>query len=183
MCTICGSSRQFWETIDLLANKRTGPASAFLWPKAEGGGSWPTIRLRNVLEREAKVHLNTKLNITSYGHAAIAISRVHLKCVGFKRDYGVLEKEVDQQASHSAWVAGTVYARGLQEALGHVEARRAQYRAISREWHGFLGFVLDLGLRKRDCPDGGEELWNPLAPPAKRTRPYVMVEMQDEMQD
>jgi hypothetical protein len=42
-----------------------------------------------------------------------------------------------------------VYARGLQEAPGHVEARRRQYRAISREWHGFLGFETYLGPRKR----------------------------------
>jgi hypothetical protein len=55
----------------------------------------------------------------------------------------------NKQASHGSWIAGTVYARGLQEAPGHVEARRRQYRAISREWHGFLGFEAYLGPRKR----------------------------------
>jgi hypothetical protein len=91
-----------------------------------------------------------KLNILSYHHAAIAISRVHLKCGGFKRDYGSTDDAAfNEQASHGSWIAGTVYARGLQEAPGHVEARWRQYRAISREWHGFLGFEAYLGPRKR----------------------------------
>jgi hypothetical protein len=55
----------------------------------------------------------------------------------------------NKQASHGSWVAGTVYARGLQEAPSHVEARWWQYRVISREWHGFLGFETYLGPRKR----------------------------------
>ncbi|KAF9882522.1 hypothetical protein FE257_008177, partial [Aspergillus nanangensis] len=89
---------------------------------------------------EAQTHLQTKLNIISYRHAAIAISRVYLKSSGFKRDYGIEEVGLDKQAGHDSWTAGTVYARGLQEAPGHIEAQRRQYRAISREWHGFLGF-------------------------------------------
>ena len=42
-----------------------------------------------------------------------------------------------------------IYARGLQEAPGHVAARKAEYRAVSREWHNFLGFRVYLGARKR----------------------------------
>ncbi|RJE16429.1 hypothetical protein PHISCL_11234, partial [Aspergillus sclerotialis] len=70
-------------------------------------------------------------------------------CGGFKRDYASDEGLVHEQASHGNWVAGTVYARGLQEAPGQIESRRRQYRAISREWHGFLGFETDLGPKKR----------------------------------
>lgn len=73
------------------------------------------------------------MNISLYRHAAIAISRVHLRCGGFKRDYGVESNFSDEQAGHTSWPAGTTYARGLQEAPGHIEARRTQYRAISRE--------------------------------------------------
>ncbi|CEL11093.1 hypothetical protein ASPCAL14200 [Aspergillus calidoustus] len=68
-----------------------------------------------------------KLNILSYRHAAIAISRVHLKCGGFKRDYSSTDDAAfNEQASHGSWIAGTV-----------------------REWHGFLGFETYLGPRKR----------------------------------
>jgi hypothetical protein len=141
----------FREALERLAWGCHGPASAFLWlaaGKEEGG--WASDRLRKVLQREAEAHLQTKINILSYHHAAIAISRVHLKCGGFKRDYGSTDNAaLNEQASHGSWIAGTVYARGLQEAPGHVEARRRQYRAISREWHGFLGFETYLGPRKR----------------------------------
>jgi hypothetical protein len=137
----------FCQSLQRLARGQRGTASPYLWPAGEG--TWGSERLRKVLQQEAKSHLQTKLNILSYRHAAIAISRVHLKCGGFKRDYGTDDAAFNEQASHGSWIAGTVYARGLQEAPGHVEARRRQYRAISREWHGFLGFETYLGPRKR----------------------------------
>jgi hypothetical protein len=137
----------FCQSLQRLARSQRGTASPYLWPAGEG--TWGSDRLRKVLQQEAKTHLQTKLNILSYRHAAIAISRVHLKCGGFKRDYGTDDAAFNEQASHGSWIAGTVYARGLQEAPGHVEARRRQYRAISREWHGFLGFETYLGPRKR----------------------------------
>ncbi|KAF7184796.1 hypothetical protein CNMCM7691_006404 [Aspergillus felis] len=93
------------------------------------------------------------MNILSYRHAAITISWVHLKCGGFKQDYRADDAAFNKQASHRSWIAGTVYARGLQEAPGYIEARRRQYRAISREWHGFLGFETYLGPRKRPAQD------------------------------
>lgn len=33
-----------------------------------------------------------------------------------------------------------IYARGIEEALGHVASARSEYRQISREWHTYLGF-------------------------------------------
>lgn len=89
------------------------------------------------------------MNIAVYRHVAVAISRQHLKYGGFKRDYGLDQKIADTQATHGSWIAGTVYARGLQEAPGHVAARRAEYRTVSREWHSFLGFRAYLPVRKR----------------------------------
>jgi hypothetical protein len=80
---------------------------------------------------------------------AIAISRVHLKCGGFKRDYGVDEKSTNQQTTHTSWIAGLVYARGLEEAPGAVEARRTEYRLVSREWYDFLGFRTYLSSQRR----------------------------------
>jgi hypothetical protein len=42
------------------------------------------------------------------------ISRVHLKCGGFKQDYGGTDDAAfNKQASHGSWVTGTIYARGL----------------------------------------------------------------------
>ncbi|EAU31660.1 predicted protein [Aspergillus terreus NIH2624] len=161
----------FWQAIQRLTHRSTGPRSSFLWPKATEG-TWDPSRLRTVLQREAAIHLQTKLNVASYRHAAIAISRVHLKCGGFKRDYGTDSAAFDEQASHGTWAAGTVYARGLQEAPGHVEERRRQYRAISREWHQFLGFAVSLGPRKRPAEDPPEG--------ARAKRTYISIEMEKD---
>lgn len=103
----------------------------------------------NILRREGKVSLKVPLNILIYRYIAIAISRQHLPSSGFKRDYGIDKKLADEQATHGTWVAGTVYARGLQDAPGHVKMCSMEYRAISREWHSFLGFRTYLGIRKR----------------------------------
>lgn len=81
------------------------------------------------------------MSIVVWRHLAIAISRKHLACGGFKRDYGMDETAFDNQSCHSSRTAGSVYARGLKEAVGHIEARRASYRKVSQEWHAFLGFL------------------------------------------
>lgn len=104
----------FRQAIEKLAHRREGPPSPFLWPQGEG--TWDSSRLRTILQREAQTHLQTQINILSYRHAAIAISR-------FKRDYGTDDPVFNEQASHSSWTAATVYARRLQEAPGHIEAR------------------------------------------------------------
>ncbi|EAW15379.1 uncharacterized protein NFIA_047040 [Aspergillus fischeri NRRL 181] len=76
----------FCQALQKLVHGQKGPASAFLWPV--GDGSWDSSQLRKVLQHKAQTHLQTKMNILSYQHAAIAISCVHLKCGGFKQDYG-----------------------------------------------------------------------------------------------
>ena len=43
------------------------------------------------------------------------------------------------QTAHPGPCAGQVYARGLEEAPGHVASAKAEYRQISIEWHRFLG--------------------------------------------
>jgi len=55
----------------------------------------------------------------------------------------------DEQAAHPSGLAGSIYARGIKEAPGHIESRRAEYRQISREWHSWLGFALYLRDRAR----------------------------------
>jgi hypothetical protein len=144
----------FWQQLDILVYKRKDPHSTFLWPKQHG--TWDPSRLTKVISREARLYLDTPLGILTYRHLAIAISRQHLSCGGFKRDYGVDKKIADEQATHGSWIAGTIYARGLQEAPGHVKARSSEYRAVSREWHSFLGFRTYLGAQKRLLGEGGE---------------------------
>ena len=139
--------RPFVRNMQVLAFGDKTPPSAFLW--AKGDTSWVSSRLKDILKPEAKRYLKTELNVQIYRHAAIAISRQHLPSGGFKRDYDLVDSQIDGQATHASWTAGTVYARGLEEAPGHVEARKAAYRTISREWHTFLGFSTYLPARKR----------------------------------
>jgi hypothetical protein len=59
----------------------------------------------------------------------------------------------NQQAAHESLFAGAAYTRGYEEAPGHIREKRLQFRKISREWHGFLGFQIGYGARKRDFQD------------------------------
>ena len=85
--------------------------------------------------------IGVPMSIVVWRHLAIAISRKHLACGGFKRDYDMDETTFDNQSCHSTRTAGSIYARGLEEAAGHIEARRESYRKVSQEWHAFLGFL------------------------------------------
>jgi hypothetical protein len=44
-------------------------------------------------------------------------------------------------------LASLVYARGIEEAPGHVALARAEYRQISRAWYSWLRFAFYLGGR------------------------------------
>jgi hypothetical protein len=138
----------FWQHIERLTGSARVANSPFLWPKGRTE-TWESAELSKVLSQEAQTHLQTSLNITIYRHTAIAISRVHLKSGGFKRDYDAEENRADHQACHGTWTAGTIYARGLQEGPGHVEAHMKEYRRLSQDWHEFLGFRRYVGARKR----------------------------------
>jgi hypothetical protein len=96
--------------------------------------------LGEVIRKSFEVELGIAMDVPSYRHLAIAISRKHLPCGGFKRDYGLEDSKFDRQSTHSSWTAGSIDVRGLEEAAGHVEARKAEYLSVSREWHTFLGF-------------------------------------------
>lgn len=56
-----------------------------------------------------------------------------------------------------------IYARGLEEARSAVEARLAEYRRVSREWHDFLGFRTYPSSQRRllSAILNGEELVRP----------------------
>jgi hypothetical protein len=140
----------FCRKLMLLAVGKRDRSSPFLWPKEGSVDPWDSSRLSAVLQRETKQAFGVACTIPIYRHLVIAISRKHLPCGGFKRDYGLEDTKFDRQAAHGSWTAGSIYARGLEEAAGHVEARRAEYRKISQEWHNFLGFLpRSLPPRKR----------------------------------
>jgi hypothetical protein len=152
----------FCRQLKLLALKSKEPVSPYLWAAKEPTEAiaateaqkvvrlrhWDSSRLSKVLQQEFKVHLNTNARIILWRHAAIAISRKHLGGAKFKRDYGSEPAPtwVAEQTGHTAHVAGNVYARGIEEAPGHVASARAEYRSLSRTWHSFLGFRVYLGI-------------------------------------
>ncbi|MCJ1360599.1 MAG: hypothetical protein MMC33_010607 [Icmadophila ericetorum] len=46
----------------------------------------------------------------------------------------------DEQAEHTAHVAGMIYARGIMEMDGVVASKREKFREASESWHRFLRF-------------------------------------------
>jgi hypothetical protein len=46
----------------------------------------------------------------------------------------------DEQAGHTAHIAGLIYARGIIEQARAVADKRQQFQALSSDWHQFLGF-------------------------------------------
>jgi hypothetical protein len=152
--------RPFCNSLELLAFRNKNQPSPFLWATGKGKGleTWDSSRLSRVLRREFQAALGVRMTIPVYRHLAIAISRKHLQNGGFKRDYGLEDTKFDWQATHNPWTAGSIYARGLEEAAGHVEARKAEYRKLSQEWHAFLGFATpSLPPRKRPLGEMGEQ--------------------------
>jgi hypothetical protein len=147
----------FLRELDLLIPGSKPLGSSFLWP--DGEGSWNSQRLSTILKRETINAFKAPMTIPIYRHVAIAISRRHLNGGGFKRDYDIGDRVGDLQTTHTSWTAGRLYARGLEEVPGHVEARRAGFRAVSREWHNFLGFANTLNSRKRS-PEGDPNQFN-----------------------
>ena len=128
------------------------------------------------MRSQGEAYLQTKLNVLTWRHAAIGISRIHLKCGGFRRDYGPDDPIVDEQAAHGSWVAGTVYARGLKEAPGAIEAKRIRFRGISLEWHKLLGFEAPVAPKRRYIHLGNSEEEGP----RKRRREYITIDMSDD---
>ena len=88
--------------------------------------------MSDALKQEFRAQLNTHANIQMWRHAAIAISQRHLKQAKFNKGYEIGKEMTwnDAQACHLADLAGSIYARGIDEAPGHVAPARADYRQI-----------------------------------------------------
>jgi hypothetical protein len=104
--------------------------------------AWAPARLSKVLASEFERLAQAKVNIQTWRHVAIAISRRHLQQAKFKRDFieALSWAWNDEMAAHGTRTAGLIYARGIEEAPGHIAGAKAEYRRICREWHAWLGF-------------------------------------------
>jgi len=159
----------FSRQLELLTNaSTTSTTQPWLWSIGLNTAPWTSSNLSTVLQRQSGKLFRKELNLQTYRQIAIAISRTHLPSGGFKVDYGIEQKVIDAQAAHDSNLAGSIYARGLQQAHGQMEARQAIFRAVSREWHEFLGFCRSFGPRKRRC--GHETSDNRVEPVAKRRK-------------
>jgi RecQ family ATP-dependent DNA helicase len=132
--------------------------SSHMWPADPSGRKWTTERLREVLKRESRVGLGQELTVAAYREIAIGISRRFLRgCTAFKAEEGEEGEEneewseenmaasiADEQAGHTAHIAGLIYARGIMEQAGAVADKRQQFRTSSTDWHRFLGFQADV---------------------------------------
>jgi hypothetical protein len=148
--------------------------SDHLWPADADGRKWTTERMKHELQRVSEAGLGQSINVAGYRQIAIAISRRWIR-KGVENgadehdDGNWLQGDpsgdiADEQATHSPHVAGAVYARDTRELAGATASRRQQFRAISVDWHRFLGFqsteqAKKEGLKRRRCPfeDGAEE--------------------------
>ena len=125
--------------------------SSHMWPADPSGRKWTTERLREALKRESRIGMGQELTFAAYREIAIGISRRFLRgATAFQSEEGDRNEEwdaentgasiADEQAGHTAHIAGLVYARGIMEQAGAVADKRQQFRASSGDWHRFLGF-------------------------------------------
>lgn len=145
-----------------------GTVSDHLWSADADGRKWTTERMKHELQRVSEAGLGQSINIAAYRQIAIAIGRRWIRrgmseATDERGDDGEWLQDdpsgdiADEQATHSPHVAGAVYARETQELAGATASRRQQFRAISIDWHRFLGFpstesVLPVGVKRKRCP-------------------------------
>ncbi|KAG2001178.1 hypothetical protein GB937_010415 [Aspergillus fischeri] len=114
----------FQQQLRTLAFQDATPMSPFLWPP--GAGGFTSDRLSKALRREFQQCLDIRITLADYRHVANAIST-------------------------TAPSRGRVPERN--EAPGHLEARRWEYRVVSRGWHHLLGFTDNSTSTKRTPAD------------------------------
>lgn len=113
---------------------------------------WTSDRVRRILQSHSERLMGHKLHVSAWRHIAIAIANRYLnKAFGASGEEGEggdedededgIEDSIwDLQAGHGTHVAGMVYAREIQQGGFSTAVRRDRFRAVSRQWHRFLGF-------------------------------------------
>lgn len=131
---------------------------------------WTPDRMRRIMQQQSARYLGTQVGISAWRQIAVAISNRYLnKAFGQDAGHGGDEEDEDEadnmadlQAGHSTHVAGMIYARELQQGTLGTAAKRDGFRAVSRQWHRFLGFGADdrgpaTGKRAREPFDSARE--------------------------
>jgi hypothetical protein len=128
--------------------------SSHMWPADPNGRKWTTDRLCEALKRESRIAMSQEWTFARYREMAIGISRRFLRgSTAFQADESEEKEEnkdtaeasiANEQASHTSYVAGLVYAQGIMEQAGAVADKRQQFRASSTDWLRFLGFQADV---------------------------------------
>jgi hypothetical protein len=109
--------------------------SSHMWPADPNGRKWTSERFREALKRESWIGLGQELTIASYREIAIGISwRFLRRSTAFTAEEGDENEEwneenresliADEQAGHTAHIAGMIYARGVMEQAGVVAEKR-----------------------------------------------------------
>ena len=143
--------------------------SDHMWPTDVDGRKWTPERMKKELQRVSQAGLGQSIHMAAYREIAIAISRRWVRAsTAFQvdeddedaewRKQNVLSDAADEQATHSPHIAGTIYARDAMELSGATADRRQRFRAVSRDWHQFLGFESaqvkeeKVDLKRKRCP-------------------------------
>jgi hypothetical protein len=82
--------------------------------------------MKRHLQRATEAGLGQKINVAVYRHIAIAISRRWVRPSSAFTDETIDDGDeiADDQATHSPFTAGAVYAREMQELPGSIASRR-----------------------------------------------------------
>jgi superfamily II DNA helicase RecQ len=125
--------------------------SDHMWPADADGRKWTTDRMKEELQQVSTAALGQPMHVAAYREIAIAISRQWVRgATAFQLDeadendewkkQNILSDVADDQATHSPHIAGMIYARDSMEMSGTTADKRKQFRAVSTDWHRFLGF-------------------------------------------
>ncbi|THV64024.1 hypothetical protein D6D28_10221 [Aureobasidium pullulans] len=148
------------ELLETQCYSRT-TVSDHLWPEQLPGHAFNGDTFRTRFKQTTERYTGCKgINISSYRHIAIAISRRYLTAaeqfvdaVDASDEHGdAAEKTtnpLDAQASHSSYVAQLVYGRDGQAIGGSLLTSRDKFRTVSRAWHALLECDLTLEVGKK----------------------------------
>ncbi|CAD0046302.1 unnamed protein product [Aureobasidium pullulans] len=148
------------ELLETQCYSRT-TVSDHLWPDQLPGHAFDGDTFRTRFKQTTERYTGCKgINISSYRHLAIAISRRYLTAaeqfidaVDASDEHGdAAEKTtnpLDAQASHSSYVAQLVYGRDGQAIAGSLLTSRDKFRTVSRAWHALLECDLTLEVGKK----------------------------------
>lgn len=164
-----------WLVLPFVQRMRAWLSSAraisdHIWGEDFDGRLWTSERMKGHLQRATEAGLGHAIHIAAYRHIAIAISRKWVRPGSAFTEEETIDDGVDvadEQATHSAFTAGAIYAREMQELPGSTAGRRQQFRTASVDWHRFLGFASSI---KDEVQRGVKRRGDPFQQHSKRAR-------------